>query len=556
MKSQWKRWDEIPIAGVCWRPSTDYLTGDWRSFKPVWVERVSPCTYNCPAWNRIPQYLRKIRDGKLDEAAEILLETNPLPSITGRVCPHFCVQGCNRGRYDEAISIRDVERFLGDYILDKKGEILTRSLAPENGRSVAIIGSGPCGLSGAYYLRKMGYRVVVFEREEKPAGVLTYGIPSYRLPKQIVEKEVLALTKAGVEIRTNVAVGVDVDFEDVRREYDAVLLATGVPREAEMGIPGEDLMIPGLEFLKRVNEGLRESPGEGVAVIGGGNVSMDVSRTLKRLGANPVVLYRRSEKEMPAIAEEVEKAKQDGVQLQFLTQPVEASRKNNKIVLKCVKMQLGEPDDSGRRRPVPVEGSEFTLEFDAVIKAVGESPDTTWIPREFLSDNGWVKVNESTYLVAGNVFAAGDLTSGPATVVEAVTAGRKAAKSIDQYLKGEEFKAETPLGEPVKFEEMNLAHYYELAGRVETPERPPRDRMGTFDTEEVSGIGLEYAKGEADRCFSCGYCRVCGLCAIFCPDSAVKLRGDSPECNYDFCKGCGICANECPCKAIIMEMER
>jgi NADPH-dependent glutamate synthase beta subunit-like oxidoreductase/Pyruvate/2-oxoacid:ferredoxin oxidoreductase delta subunit len=539
---------------VCWKPSTEYLTGDWRSVKPVWVERVSPCTYNCPASNRVPQYLGKIRDGKLDEAAEILLETNPLPSITGRVCPSFCVQGCNRGRYDEAVSIRAVERFLGDYILDKKGEILTRSLPPENGKSVAIIGSGPCGLSGAYYLRKMGYGVVVFEREEKPGGVLTYGIPSYRLPKQVVEKEVLALTKAGVEIRANVSVGVDVDFEDMRREYDAVLLATGVPKEVEMGIPGEELMVPGLEFLKRVNEGLRESPGSVVAVIGGGNVSMDVSRTLKRLGANPVILYRRSEKEMPAIPEELEKAKQDGVQLRFLTQPVEASRKNNKIVLKCVKMRLGEPDDSGRRRPVPVEGSEFALEFDAVIKAVGEGPDTPWIPRELLLDDGWVKVNESTYLVAGNVFAAGDLISGPATVVEAVTAGREAAKSIDHYVKGEEIKSEPEPEEPVKFEEMNLT-YYESSRRVKTPEHPSQDRTEAFDAEEIPGIGLEYAKGEAERCFSCGYCRLCGLCAIFCPDSAVKLKGDKPEWNYDFCKGCGICENECPCKAIIMEME-
>ncbi len=554
MKSQGKSWKEIPIAGVCWRPSTDYLTGDWRSVKPVWVERVSPCMYDCPAWNHIPQFLGKIREGKIDEAAEILWETNPLPSVTGRVCPHLCVQGCNRGQYDEAISIREVERFLGDYILDKKGEILTRSLPAENGKSVAIIGSGPCGLSGAFYLRKMGYRVVIFEREEKPGGVLTYGIPSYRLPKQVVEKEVGALTRAGVEIRTNVTVGADVDFEDVRGEYDAVLLATGVWREVEMGVLGEELMTPGLEFLKRVNEGLRESPGQGVAVIGGGNVSIDVSRTLKRLGANPVILYRRSEKEMPAIPEEIEKAKQDGVQLQFLTQPVGASRKNSKIVLKCVKMRLGEPDATGRRRPIPVEGSEFTLEFDAVIKAVGEIPDTSWIPREFLNDGGGIRVNESTYVVAENIFAAGDLTSGSATVVEAVAAGRKAAKSIDQYLRGEEIKPEPAPEEPVKFEEMNLA-YYETAGRMKIPEGNPQDGMKTFDAEEVLGIGLEYARREAERCFSCGCCRVCGLCAVFCPDSAVKLEGDKPECNYDFCKGCGICENECPCSAIIMERE-
>ncbi|MFB0563506.1 MAG: NAD(P)-binding protein [Candidatus Lokiarchaeia archaeon] len=554
MKSQENRWKEISIAGVCWKPSTEYLTGDWRSIKPVWVERVSPCMYNCPAWSHMLQYLRKIREGKLDEAAEILLETNPLPSITGRVCPHYCEQNCNRGQYDEAISIRAIERFIGDYILDKKSEILTRSLPPENGRKVAIIGSGPCGLSEAYYLRKIGYKVVIFEREEKPGGMLTYGIPPYRLPKQIVEKEVAALTKAGVEIRTNVTVGDDISFEDIRKECDAVLLATGASKEVEMGIPGEELMIPGLEFLKRVNKGLREPPGKDVAVIGGGNVGIDVCRTLKRFGADPIILYRRSEKEMPAIPDEIQRAKQDGVKLRFLTQPVEASRNNNKIVLKCVKMRLGEPDATGRRRPIPVEGSEFTLEFDAVIKAVGERPDTTWIPKEFLNEKGWIKVNESTYWVAENVFAAGDLTSGPATVVEAIAAGRKAAKSVDQYLKGEEIKPEIPPEEPVKLEDMNLA-YYGPAERVKTPELSPQDRIKTFDTEEFPSIVLEDVEKEAERCFSCGYCRVCGLCAIFCPDSAVKLKGDRPECNYDFCKGCGICANECPCKAIIMEME-
>lgn len=554
MKSQGKRWSEIPIAGVCWKPSTEYLTGDWRSMKPVSVERVSPCTYNCPAWNQIPQYFRKIRDGKLDEAAEVLLETNPFPSITGRVCPHFCEQECNRGQYDEAISIRAIERFIGDYILDKKSEILIRSLPPENGRKVAIIGSGPCGLSGAYYLRKMGYKEVIFEREEKPGGMLTYGIPPYRLPKQVVEKEVASLTKAGIEIRTNVTVGADVNFEDILKEYDAVLLATGASKEAEMRIPGEELMISGLEFLKRVNKGLREPPGKDIAVIGGGNVSIDVSRTLKRLGANPIILYRRSEEEMPAIPEEIEKAKQEGVELRFLTQPVEASRKNNKIVLKCVRMRLGELDATGRRRPIPIEGSEFTLEFDAVIKAVGEVPDTTWIPKEFLNKKGWIKVDESTSVVSENIFAAGDLTSGPATIVEAIAAGRKAAKSVDQYLRGKEIRPETPPEEPVKFEEMNIA-YYGLAGRVKTPELPPQDRIKTFDTVEVPGIGLEDVKREAERCFSCGYCRVCGLCAIFCPDSAVKLNGDKTEWNYDFCKGCGICANECPCKVIIMEME-
>jgi len=552
--AQQKGWKEIPIAGVCWKPSTEYLTGDWRSSKPDWVELVSQCTYNCPAWIHIAQYLQKIRDGKLDEAAEILLETNPFPSITGRVCPHFCEQNCNRGQYDKAISIRAIERFIGDYIIEKKSEMLTRFLAPENGKKVAIIGSGPAGLSAAYYLRKLGYKAVIFESEEKPGGMLTYGIPPYRLPKQVVEKEIAVLTKLGVEIRTNVAVGVNVMLADVQKEFDAVFLATGASKERDIGIPREELLMSGLDFLKKVNEGLRQAPGKEVAVIGGGNSAVDVARTLKRLGTSSTILYRRTEKEMPAVSEEIEKAKEDGVKFSFLTQPVEASKKNGKTVLKCIKMRLGEPDATGRRRPIPIEGSEFTLEFDAVIRAIGERPDTTWIPKGFLNEKGWVKADPATFVVGENVFAGGDLTSGPATVIEAITAGRKAAESINHYLRGEEIEPETPLEEPVRFEEMNLA-FYEPAERVKTPGLSPQDRLNTFDAEEVLGISLEDVEREAERCFSCGYCRACGLCSIFCPDSAVKLNGDKPECDYDFCKGCGICANECPCKTIIMGTE-
>ena len=531
-------------------------TGFWRDYRPVRVELVSSCTHDCPANNRLPQIFEKIRDGKLEEAAEILLETNPFPSITGRVCPHFCEQHCNRVEYDEAISIRAIERFLGDFILEKKAESGFHKISTEKGKKVAIIGSGPSGLSAAYYLRKMGYGVTIYESEEKLGGMLTYGIPPYRLPRRVVKKEIAALSKMGIDFKTGKPINDKVVFEDIQKKFDAVLLAIGAWKEKGIGIPGEEFMIAGLEFLKEVSEGLKKAPGNVVAVVGGGNASVDVARVLKRLGAKPIVLYRRTRNEMPAIGEEITKAKEDGIEFRFLTQPVAASKKDGTIMLQCVKMRLGEPDASGRRRPVPIEGSNFTLEFDAAIKAIGEEPEIGWIPRKFINEQGWIEADLATGVVGENIFAAGDLVLGPSTVVEAIATGRRAAWSIDRYLGKAEIRSDVQLAEPVKIEGINL-QYYELEERSKVFELSPEERTRSLDKEETLGINLEEVKSEAHRCFSCGYCRACGVCWIFCPDASIDLKDDGkPEFDYDYCKGCGICSNECPCGVIIMERER
>jgi NADPH-dependent glutamate synthase beta subunit-like oxidoreductase len=477
------------------------LTGDGRYHSIFGGTRVNgtPCSTGCPAGVDIPSYLSKIRDGELVEAARLLLDCNPIPAVTGRVCPHFCEGECNRGEFDESVSIRSIERFIGDYILENAGEVIT---PPEGnlGKSVAIIGSGPAGLSAAYYLRRLGYSVTVFEKMEKAGGLLTYGIPPYRLPKDVVSRQVRILEGMGIEFKLKSPANKDTTVK-LMKSFDAVFMACGAWKERLAGVEGEELMMSGLEFLKDSNRGVREAPGKKVAVIGGGNAAVDVARTLLRLGAEPVIVYRRSRAEMPAVKEEVERAEEEGIKIQFLTQPVAASRKGGKLALRCTKMKLGPLDKSGRPQPVPVAGSEFTVEFDAVMKAIGEEPETSAVPGEFLDKNGRLKADASTYSLGKNVFAGGDFVTGPATVVAALASGRKAASAIDQYLGGKGTQDnQSKAGKlPAKFDSACLRK----TDRVEAPELTVAKRVKSVDVEDVGSLVLSAVETEASRCFNC-----------------------------------------------------
>jgi NADPH-dependent glutamate synthase beta subunit-like oxidoreductase/CO/xanthine dehydrogenase FAD-binding subunit len=481
------------------------LTGDGRHHSIFGGTRVNgtSCSTSCPANVDIPSYLSKIRDGDLAGAAKILLNFNPLPAITGRVCPHFCEQDCNRGEFDEAISIRSIERFMGDYILENVTEIIK---PPEIDieKSVAIVGSGPAGLSAAYYLRTSGYCVTVFEKMEESGGLLTYGIPPYRLPKDVVKRQIKALEDIGIQFKLSANVGEDIKLEELMNSFDAVFLACGAWKERPSGVKGEKLMMSGLEFLRSSNLGVREVPGKKIAVIGGGNVAVDVARTLLRLGAEPVIIYRRSQVEMPAVKEEVNKAAQEGIKIQFLTLPVEAFKKDSKIVLKCVRMRLGPLDETGRPWPVPIEGSEFTTEFDAVVKAIGEEPDTSTIPSEFLDDMGRLKVDASTHSLGKNVFAGGDFVTGPSIVVAAIAAGRRSASSIDRYLRGTGTRCEEKDTETVKLPEKFNSAYLKKTSRINTPELLVSERIKSIDAEDVGSLEPSAVKTEANRCFNCG----------------------------------------------------
>ncbi len=493
--------DHIGGRIVCLRKGgklCNALTGDnrYHSIFGTASLTVYPCSSNCPAHTNIPSFLGGMKSGNLMEAARVLLDFNPLPAITGRVCPIFCEPECNRSEFDEPVAIRCIERSLGDHILQRMSEYFTPPKT-KPGKKIAIIGSGPAGLTAAYYLRRSGNRVTVFEKFTEAGGMLLYSIPPYRLPKDVVRKQTEALREMGIQFKPGVDVGKDVSMAELMSRFDAVFLASGAWKERPLGIKGEKFAQSGLEFLNRVNNGIIDLPGKRVAVIGGGNVAMDVARTLLRLGGEPVVIYRRTQAEMPALKDEVEKAKEEGIEFEFLTLPIEASDANGKIMLKCVRMRLGSPDASGRPKPLPIKGSDFTAPFDAIIKAVGEEPDTTLLPAKFRQKA--LKATASALWLGKNLFAGGDFISGPSTVVQAVASGREAANLIERSL-----KKRRPFAQAEGVEPAIRSASFEALPRVRISEAPVSERVKDIEVEDTPGLSLSEIETEASRCFNCG----------------------------------------------------
>ncbi len=480
------------------------LIGDGRYHSIFGSSRIipTPCSEACPAGVHIPDYMALLRDGKLAEAASRLMQSNPLPAITGRVCPHFCEGQCNRTDYDQPVSIRGVERFIGDYALDHSQESYPAP-AFTTGKRIGVVGSGPAGLAAAYFLRRCGHDVSLFESQKQAGGMLIWGIPPYRLPKEIVQKQVDAL--AGMGIRLLLENPVDsAGLAGMMSQFDAVLVAMGAWKERAAGIAGENLLGSGIEFLRQSGPGSTAFKGKKVGVIGGGNVAVDVARTLLRLGAEPVIIYRRTLAEMPALKEEVDKALEEKIKIEFLTLPLEAASVNGKIALKCTRMELGAPDESGRPRPAPVPGSEFTLELDAVLKAIGESPDTSVIPSGFLDEKDRLKLNVTDGSLGQNLFAAGDFVSGPSTVVEAIAAGRKAAEAINRCLGTTEAPIDSTYCSCAETGDKFNSACLKKTARVSQPELYVDERLTGLVKEDTGGLDIDSVEIESNRCFNCG----------------------------------------------------
>ena len=588
---------------------------------PTYVQRLPPCKDACPSSEDIRGYLTAIaqadlyktkisQDEALDKAWRILTDKNPLPSTHGRICPHPCESGCNRKeKEDGSVAINNMERFIGDHGLKRK--LSYDKLTDEKkSQKIAVIGSGPSGLSCAYQMARRGYQVTIFEAFEKAGGMLRYGIPSYRLPDAILDAEIQNILDLGVELKCNTRVGREVSYETLRNDFDAVYLAMGAHKGSNMGVEGENSanVFTAASFLNRVNTGAKVEIGSRVVVIGGGDSAMDAARVSLRLqteldaaeesgdadrydaardavdqndqkqegvtstektavdsarivrrvsGKSEVtILYRRTKTEMPAIAKDVVEAEEEGVNFELLVAPVSIVTEGGRAVaVECVRMQLGAPDKSGRRRPEPIEGSEFTVECDTIIMGIGQVPELEKGMAELANKWGWISANSSHETKEKGVFAGGDVL-GLGISTRSVGHGRLAARAMHSFLQGKKHMLPGKT-KPIKTGEMRL-DFYKAAPRNEEVHLDAEKAIAGF-TETTETITAEQALAEAKRCMSCGLCFVCDQCRIFCPRETIHRDLKRPQgkvmfTDYTRCNGCHVCNMSCPCGYIQMGM--
>lgn len=544
--------------------------------------RLAPCRSACPALVNVQAYVSLLQRGKFKDAVEVIRKDMPFPAICGRVCFSPCEDACARTNVDQAVAIRSLKRFVADVEREEE-RVKSESVPKKHQEKIAIVGAGPAGLTAAYELAKLGYPVTVFERMSQPGGMMRYCIPDFRLEKFVVDNEVAYIKDVGVEFKTGVEFGKDVTVESLHKEgYKAIFIAIGTQNGMKLNVPGEHLkgVVNAVSFLRDIALGKHVEVGDRVAVVGGGNSAIDAARTSKRLGAKEVtVIYRRSREEMPALPAEITEAERDGVRFNFLVAPKQIIGENGRAkAIECLRMRLGEPDESGRRRPVPISFSEHQYEVDTVIPALGQVAEAECIPAELSNKDPRVpliSVDQQTLETrVPSVFAGGDIATGPASIIEAVGAGKKAAVSIDLYLT----KRDMRRGREEKPEETtwvkNWGHVKKKDRRYASPIEKPR--LSFEEAQDYLEKLERNAKFEACRCLGCGPCTSClgntelceadkaevdsdlcigcNVCAIVCPFDAVKKNDDNiAEVDTELCKGCGICAARCPTRAITME---
>ncbi|MCD6137385.1 MAG: FAD-dependent oxidoreductase [Deltaproteobacteria bacterium] len=557
-------------------------TGSWRFSRPVFIDSIPPCSYECPAGEDVAGFMYLAANGRFEEAWRLIIKDNPFPAITGRVCFHGCEAKCNRAEHDEAVSINSVERYIGDYGLNQG--LTVNNNSAKRGEKVAIVGAGPAGLTASYYLRLWGYHVTIFDASALPGGLMRYGIPSYRLPKEILDGEISRLRQMGLNFKMGTTVGKDISWNKIDSQFDAVFVAIGAHREATLKVKGIEKkgIFNALRFLREVNLGRQPALGKRVAVIGGGNSAIDCARVSRRFDANVTIIYRRREAEMPANAEEIKMAREEGVQFLFQAVPLEVRGNETVAGLRLQKVALKNANSSDRGQPAPT-GETFYIDCDTLILAIGEDINKEDLPPHITYKQNRVETGHMGRIGDSKFFAGGDIIDTPRTVTHAIASGKRGAVGIDRFLAG------LPLGkssldpyrlgnsenisfslttstvpflrrnrtrEVVNYSNLN-PFYFDRRPRMKTGIIPAAERARSFQDVVISPIEEEVTT-EARRCFNCGSCTGCGNCYLFCPDLCVKNApdGNGYTVDMDYCKGCGICVQECPRGAIKMEFVR
>jgi NADPH-dependent glutamate synthase beta subunit-like oxidoreductase len=521
-------------------------TGTWRTTRPVYVDRLPPCNNACPAGENIQSWLFHAESGDYEQAWRELMKNNPMPAVMGRVCYHPCESSCNRGQVDETVNIHVVERFLGDEALKRGWKIDT---APATGKHILVIGAGPSGLSAAYHLRLLGHAVTIYEAGPLTGGMMRFGIPKYRLPRDILDAEIRRIEEMGVTIKLDSKVD-DVLATMKEGSFDAVFLAVGAHLAKRAYIPAGDAgkILDAVSVLRGMEEADRPLLGRRVVVYGGGNTAIDVARTAKRLGAEEsIIVYRRTREKMPAHDFEVQEALEEGVMMKWLSTIKEGVESGFTVE----KMAL---DDKGFPQPT---GEFETIEADSLVLALGQDVDLSLLHNVpgLITQNEMVQVDRTMMTSYPGIFAGGDMVPSERTVTVAVGHGKKAARNIDAWLRGTTYQPEPKHG-VATVDKLNTWYYSDAPKNVQ-PVLDIIRRQSTFE-EVLGGLNESNALLEARRCLSCGNCFECDNCYGVCPDNAVIKLGPGKRFsfNYDYCKGCGICVAECPCGAITTEAEK
>ena len=522
-------------------------TGSWRVERPVYVDRLPPCNDACPAGENIQKWLYDAETGDYETAWRQLVEDNPFPAVLGRICYHPCESACNRGQVDEAVGINAIERFLGDLAIERDWSL--PSPGPDTNKRVLVVGAGPSGLSAAYHLRRLGHQVHLVDAGAKLGGMMRYGIPAYRLPRDVLDAEINRIVALGMDVQLNHTVH-DIERERHSGGFDAVYLGVGAQLARRVEIPSGDSarILDAVSYLHQVANEDPPQLGRRVVVYGGGDTALDAARTARRLGASDaVIVYRRNREQMPAHDAELEEAFKEGISVHWLS--TINKYEGERLVIE--KMRL---NDKGFPEPT---GEFEELGADALVLALGQDSDLSLLDHapDIAIEDGVVGVSPAMMAASNGIFAGGDVVPSERTATIAIGHGKRAARGIDAFLANHDL-VDSPRHELATFERLNT-WYYEDAARTRRPELEIARRQSTFE-EIVGGLNEENALFEARRCLSCGNCFECDNCFGVCPDNAVIKLGSSQryEINYDFCKGCGICVSECPCGAIDMVPEQ